>query len=787
MNTLTALSRYVSISLCLWLVNISYAAVPAQEVSRTPPGSQVRRLWAPVADEVYLQEVGEKVVTDKPAAAVALRGEAAYVVVGGALKILRGGVLVDAEGAPVGVKRLRSLDGALWAVAEQGTYRYAGNAWERVDERPFTDLCLHLGKVYGATRDDLFRFEDGKFVNLRPAGGYLSTDTTLIREDFSQELADPVEIGPVERIASYSGTLYMLRSGSLALLEGKTFVPDVADWGALPSPVTRDLLALGSRLYVATDRGVAVLRGMALTSLRGPDGLPYEDTTYLAAGFDGDVWIGTSRGAIRKTEGEYHYFGAQHWLPGNYVRDIAVGDHVVYIATDGGLGIIRYEPYTLLKKAAYFERELEEWGFKRLGFVHQLYWSGDKDGWLREISDNDGGNTAQYLAAMTFKFAATGDEKARAEAVEAFKAMVWLDDITPKPGFIARAVWSVKGDEGQRSTRGSGGLPAKWYPTADGLWFWKGDTSSDEVNAHMHTVSLFHDLAARGSEKARAAKHIANIASHIKDNGWVLRDMDGKPTRWGRWDPDYLQRPYGMMSRGLNGMEAQTYMHTALALTGDEQFQAGLEQLLQWRYHTYTVRQKLTYPPEEGVPWDDELAFRCYYPLLRYATDPELRSIYLRSLERHWEVMRMQQIPFFNFIYGALTGNDCEVPQAVKHLREWSLDLVTHSYHNSHRSDLAPRPGYVPYAGGTRAISPRESCAKWGSRSALEYDGGDGGHSVTPPIGWLEDYWMGRYYGFIEPPMGQTPELTTVPPRMLARNGAAPYDGPPRPTAAWEK
>ena len=34
---------------------------------------------------------------------------------------------------------------------------------------------------------------------------------------------------------------------------------------------------------------------------------------------------------------------------------------------------------------------------------------------------------------------------------------------------------------------------------------------------------------------------------------------------------------------------------------------------------------------------------------------PGLRSIYLRSLERHWEVMRMQQVPWFNFIYGALT------------------------------------------------------------------------------------------------------------------------------------
>jgi hypothetical protein len=248
-----------------------------------------------------------------------------------------------------------------------------------------------------------------------------------------------------------------------------------------------------------------------------------------------------------------------------------------------------------------------------------------------------------------------------------------------------------------------------------------------------------------------------------------------------------LLRPYGFESRGLNGMEAQTYVQTAYALTGDAKYQAGLEQLLQWRYHTYTVRQKLTFPPDSVVPWDDELAFRCYHPLLRYAKDPDLRSIYLRSLERHWEVMRMQHVPFFNFIYGALTGNDCEAPQAAQHLREWSLDLVSHSYHNSHRSDLAPRPGDVPYMGGTRAISPRESDAKWGSRSALEYDGGGGGRGVTPPIGWLEDYWMGRYYGFLEPPKTQDPEATSLKPQASTRRGAAPYNGPPRPAGAWEK
>ena len=140
----------------------------------------------------------------------------------------------------------------------------------------------------------------------------------------------------------------------------------------------------------------------------------------------------------------------------------------------------------------------------------------------------------------------------------------------------------------------------------------------------------------------------------------------------------------------------------------------------------------------------------------------------------------MQQLPFFNFIYGALTGNDCEAPQAAQHLREWSLDLVNHRYRNSHRSDLAPQRGYVPYGGGTRAISSRESEATWGSRLAIQLDGG-GGRSVTPPIGWLEDYWMGRYYGFIEAPKTHDPALTSVQPRTGARRGASPYNGPPRP------
>ena len=50
-------------------------------------------------------------------------------------------------------------------------------------------------------------------------------------------------------------------------------------------------------------------------------------------------------------------------------------------------------------------------------------WAGKRGLPLICLSDNDGGHTAHYLGAMSFKYAATRDEHARKEALEAFKAM----------------------------------------------------------------------------------------------------------------------------------------------------------------------------------------------------------------------------------------------------------------------------------------------------------------------------------------------------------------------------
>ncbi len=754
---------------------LSLISVPlfAQELTKN-----AHKLWKPQHDNVYLQEVALKIATPKPVTSIAVSQGQCFAVTGGVVCRLVRDKPEEEKNSPLGIKRLLALDGALWALAADGIYRMEDNSWKKFDSMEFTDLCIHLGTLYGATRDDIYRLEKDHFVSIKPKEGYNTTDITMLQEDGSQIHADPVRLGPISRIASYSGTLYVLQPGKLILFDGLVVNEDFIDWGRLPSNVTNDLLTFGSRLFIGTSKGLGVLRGASLTTVKGADGLPVENITCLAQGFENDVWIGTARGAVRMLNDEWHYFGSDHWLPGVQVNSIAAEGQTVYIATDKGIGIIRYEPYTLQKKAEFYERHISEWGHKRLGFIHTLY--NRKGEWTREISDNDGGHTAPYLAAMCYKFAVTGDETARKEAVESFKALLWLERITPVRGFIARAIWSTTADQDERSTQGSGGLPAKWYPTKDGKWFWKGDTSSDEVTAHFYAVSLFYDLVARGEEKDLAREHLSRIAGYIMKSGYVYPDMDGKPTRWGRWNPEYLLRPYGYNDRGVNGLEVLAFMQSAFSLTGDKKFNDGLQQLIGWGYAENTMRQKNTFPPATLAPWDDNLAFESYNTLLRYTDDPKLRSIYLRSLERTWEIKRMEHIPWFNFSYGAITGNDCDLEQSVKHLREWTLDCRDYNYRNSLRDDLFMEQGYISYEGGLRAFSPRETCVQKGSRNATFPDGGTNGNVVREPTGFLRDYWMGRYHGFITAPETTDPALISVKPGTEPK-GAKPFDGPNMP------
>ncbi len=163
----------------------------------------------------------------------------------------------------------------------------------------------------------------------------------------------------------------------------------------------------------------------------------------------------------------------------------------------------------------------------------------------------------------------------------------------------------------------------------------------------------------------------------------------------------------------------------------------------------------------------------------QYEVDPYLRSFYRRSLARSYEIERIEHIPWFNFIYGGLTGDDCETGQAVTHLREWPLDRVRYDWDNTYRTDKLPPDGYIPYAGGGCPYSPRSLGPLRWADSTLASKGESGGRMVVDPSGWLNAYWMGRYYGMISAP--EEPESAPLNAPDGITPGTAPYSGPPMP------
>jgi hypothetical protein len=266
------------------------------------------------------------------------------------------------------------------------------------------------------------------------------------------------------------------------------------------------------------------------------------------------------------------------------------------------------------------------------------------------------------------------------------------------------------------------------------------------------------------------------------DNGWVLIDVDGKPTRWGRWNPEYLLGPYGYHDRGVNGLEALSFMRCALAVTGDKKYEDGYRQLVKWGYRENTIRQKNVFPPADIAPWDDDLAYWAYYTLMRYTDDPADLSAYMRSLARTWEVKRIEHYPWYNFGYGAISGNDCEQEQSVKYLRDYQLNCIQYNYYNAFRDDLHIPKGYRSYETGTRPLSPRETMVTRNSRTTMTYDGGRNRNVVMEPTDFIFAYWLARYHGLIGPPETNDPGLVSAKPPVKGRHfGAAPYNGPERP------
>ena len=311
---------------------------------------------------------------------------------------------------------------------------------------------------------------------------------------------------------------------------------------------------------------------------------------------------------------------------------------------------------TLAEKAEHYELQIDRY-IKRTPYgytsVVGLKTPGDYSEIIYHDSDNDGLWTAMYGASQCFAVAVTGSEKHRAAAKQAFEAIRFLQTVTqggshsPPRGYIARSILSTDGrnpnnggleSDGKMKLRDRGWkiYEPRWPTSADGKWYWKTDTSSDELDGHYFFLPLYYDLVANTeSEKERVREVVRHLTDHLIDHNYQLVDIDGQPTRWGVFNPENLnQKPQWWEGRGLNSLSILAYLVVAEHVTGDKKYAEAIEYLRKLhRYEANAMVAKVQFGAGSGNQSDDEMAIMNFYSLLKYAKDDQLRST-MRSVKR---------------------------------------------------------------------------------------------------------------------------------------------------------
>ncbi len=430
------------------------------------------------------------------------------------------------------------------------------------------------------------------------------------------------------------------------------------------------------------------------------------------------------------------YFAGLRYLPDDAVLALAPDrDEGVWVRTRTGIAHIELRRITLAQKADFFEQRVRQ-RHSRYGMVADstLATPGRLESNRLTPNDNDGLWTAMYAAAECFRYASTNSQEALANARTAMDALLFLEQVTQRPGFPARS-YIRKGD-----WRPSDGT---WHWTPQGDYEWKADTSSDEIVGHFLAFSIAFDLLPDAELKARIAATTRRIMDHIIEHGYTLTDVNGKPTTWGRWDREYFDGR-GRADSPLNAVEILSFLKVAEHITGDPKYGAASRGL---GYTKQTTR--LLELSHEINYSDEELAMLSFYPLFRYERDPALLATYRAALDQWWRNIRREQNPLWMYIYKTANPDaSLDLEPAVWTLSRVPMDLVTWTVKNSHRPDIVldAGPDRFRHPQTNTLLPPDERpVMKWNGNPFV-IDGGNGGRAEDDGGFFLLSYWLGRYH-----------------------------------------
>jgi hypothetical protein len=623
------------------------------------------------------------------------------------------------------------------------------------------------GAIYAASRERLWRF-DGAWTSIAGAWRTLVAgrrhalaiaDEGLYSIDDAVPLAVGRSIPGVLTACESARGLFVATSSAVIEIEASEI-----DRAALPASIGRPVALLAGvmfRLVVVGELGIAAFDGTPLARVDvpifAPDRVPYVGARGAIALRDGGFAVATNEGAMRLLDRgsglEWRVYNADRWIPSKDVRGLAQDDRL-WLATAAGVAAVETRSMTLEEKMQ--------------GFVERIVLRHDRDGAVADShllrrgeldsnvpwdSDNDGSWTSYWLRAECRRFRVTGDPAAELHFDESLDAMLRLRDLTGTDHFVARAVIrkaTCNLDDCDDPDDG------EWFTSPDGEWWVKGDTSNDEVIAHIGMMGEAYDLCADEAQRERIRKHIAGIIGGIADHGWQLVDLDGAVTTYGQFDPHYVQEtlPGIVGDGGLRAAQILAGLTLAHYLTGESRFAEAKDLLIREHGYDQEVLNELERGARRAHMDNDEMAVWAFNVLLRYEPDPDRYALWRESWEHEWEAkFDDEQAAWWDVVHG-MNGGAIDPERIRRWLQLAPVDMIRWNVDNSGRRDLVRAPKtYFTSEGRMRSdgkIVPYDErpTNRWNTDS-FHVDGGLDGWIEMDGADALAPYWIARDYGWI--------------------------------------
>jgi hypothetical protein len=338
------------------------------------------------------------------------------------------------------------------------------------------------------------------------------------------------------------------------------------------------------------------------------------------------------------------------------------------------------------------------------------------------------------LAGVGYQYAVTRDPWVRGHGGQILRALRILQEVTGKPGLLARGYvkghgpvvdWERDGADSREWRQGKGQYEDyRFY----------GDVSVDNFNAILYGYAVYYDLAADDEQKQWITHDADRLMTHLLDNQCRIIDGDGETTQFGHVgiDPDpardeYYNRLYAARQRlyGAASVE-QLPLRASLMLlpdwliahrvTGKSRYLDFYNRVVaRWKDNPESELFRQPYSLERLARMNhssEGQSYEALYNLIRYERDPALLSIYRGWVDSLWESNWMEGNTLFTYMtlamlpeYRAPTiaGEPRSAPEQVRYavdslklanetLARYPIDRVLRPVMNSLRTDIELNP-----------------------------------------------------------------------------------------------